>query len=283
MVLYKYTSYGEVEGIVNNQLNDYRIQIANILKEYNGFVYKGYYYDIETSLFWLSSRYYSPELCRFISPDEVSYLDPESVNGLNLYCYCLNNPISYCDPSGHWIETVFDLISLGASVVEVVINPLDPWAWAGLVGDAVDLLPFVTGVGESTRAAKLVKYADYAAEHADELADITVDTIKFVKASDMKYAFKNGGDFLDVVGNSSNYKAFTVSNHVDGTKLHTMFMKNGKTIANTRKRVDGINEITKSIFELKPYNVHSARRGVKQIINYNDLLGGGFKMIIVLY
>ena len=222
-------------------------------------------------------------LCRFISPDDVSYLDPVSVNGLNLYCYCLNNPISYCDPSGHWIDIVFDLISFGASVVEVVINPLDPWAWAGLVGDAVDLLPFVTGVGESTRAAKLVKYADYAAEHADELADITVDTIKFVKASDMKYAFKNGGDFLDVVGNSSNYKAFTVSNHVDGTKLHTMFMKNGKTIKNTRKRVDGINEITKSIFELKPYNVHSARRGVKQIINYNDLLGGEFKMIIVFY
>ena len=56
-----------------------------------------------------------------------------------------------------------------------------------------------------------------------------------------------------------------------------------KIIADTRKRVDGINEITKSIFELKPYNLHSARRGVKQIINYNDLLGGGFNMVIVLY
>ena len=53
------------------------------------------------SYFWLSSRYYSPELCRFISPDDVEYLDPESVNGLNLYCYCMNNPIMYADPSGH--------------------------------------------------------------------------------------------------------------------------------------------------------------------------------------
>ncbi len=50
---------------------------------------------VETSLFWLSSRYYSHELCRFISPDDVEYLDPESVNGLNLYCYCLNNPVNY--------------------------------------------------------------------------------------------------------------------------------------------------------------------------------------------
>ena len=54
-------------------------------------------------MFWLSSRYYSPELCRFISPDDVEYLDPSSVNGLNLYCYCLNNPISYADPSGHFV------------------------------------------------------------------------------------------------------------------------------------------------------------------------------------
>ena len=30
----------------------------------------------------------------------MSYLDPSSVNGLNLYCYCLNNPINYYDPSG---------------------------------------------------------------------------------------------------------------------------------------------------------------------------------------
>ena len=55
---------------------------------------------VETGWFWLSSRYYSPKLCRFISPDDVEYLDAESVNGLNLYCYCLNDPINYYDPSG---------------------------------------------------------------------------------------------------------------------------------------------------------------------------------------
>lgn len=56
---------------------------------------------VETELYYCNSRYYSPELCRWISPDDISYLDPESVNGLNLYCYCYNNPISYYDPSGH--------------------------------------------------------------------------------------------------------------------------------------------------------------------------------------
>ena len=41
----------------------------------------------------------------------MSYLDPESVNGLNLYCYCLNNPISYADSSGHFVITTAALIT----------------------------------------------------------------------------------------------------------------------------------------------------------------------------
>ena len=54
----------------------------------------------EIQLFYCNSRYYSPELCRWISPDDVSYLDPSTGNGLNLYCYCYNNPINYADLSG---------------------------------------------------------------------------------------------------------------------------------------------------------------------------------------
>ena len=69
--------------------------------EMNPFRYRGYYYDVETQLFYCNSRYYSPELCCWISPDSIEYLDPESINGLNLYCYCYNNPISYADPSGN--------------------------------------------------------------------------------------------------------------------------------------------------------------------------------------
>ena len=41
----------------------------------------------------LSTWYYSPELCRFIQPTDVSSLNPHSINGLNLYAYANNNPI----------------------------------------------------------------------------------------------------------------------------------------------------------------------------------------------
>ena len=78
-------------------------QLANI----NPFRYRGYYYDTETELYFLKTRYYDPEVGRFISPDSIEYLDPETINGFNLYAYCNNNPVSNVDPNGnkwwHWL------------------------------------------------------------------------------------------------------------------------------------------------------------------------------------
>ena len=75
-----------------------------------------------------------------------------------MYAYCSNNPVSREDANGEAFDTVFDILSLGASIVDVIANPYDPWAWAGLAGDVIDVaVPFVTGVGEVTRAAKVAK------------------------------------------------------------------------------------------------------------------------------
>ena len=65
--------------------------------------YRGYYLDIENNFYYLNSRYYSPELRRFISPDDTAFLDSETPNGLHLYCYCNNDPVNYADPSGHFL------------------------------------------------------------------------------------------------------------------------------------------------------------------------------------
>lgn len=193
----------------------------------------------------------------------------------------------YSDPSGHWIETVFDLLSLGASAVEVVVNPANLWSWAGLIGDAVDLFPYVTGIGEAVKATKMVKYTD-------EVIDSSYRTIKFVKAENLADSFADKGSMLAKFDHINNHYNFTVSNHVDGTKLHKLFMGNGGsikttklmgdgTIKNITLRYDGLDKLTNSLFELKPYNIRNARKGVVQILNYNEALGSGYKMIIVLY
>ena len=55
------------------------------LANLNPFRYRGYYYDTETELYFLKTRYYDPEIGRFMTIDGVEYLDPETINGLNLY------------------------------------------------------------------------------------------------------------------------------------------------------------------------------------------------------
>ena len=70
----------------------------------------------ETGLYYCSSRYYDPEVGRWISPDSIEYLDPESINGFNLYAYCLNNPVMYVDSTGHFAISTF-LIGLVVSWV----------------------------------------------------------------------------------------------------------------------------------------------------------------------
>ena len=77
----------------------------------NPFRYRGYYYDTETGLYYLQTRYYDPEVGRFISQDDPDYADPETINGLNLYAYCGNNPVMNVDPTGK-ISISFILISM---------------------------------------------------------------------------------------------------------------------------------------------------------------------------
>ena len=72
--------------------------IANL----NPFRYRSYYFDTETELYFLKTRYYDPEIGRFMTIDDISYLDPETINGLNLYAYCGNNPVMGYDPEGTW-------------------------------------------------------------------------------------------------------------------------------------------------------------------------------------
>ena len=51
------------------------------LGQINPIRYRSYYYDTETGLYYLKSRYYDPQTGRFISMDNISYLDPETIGG----------------------------------------------------------------------------------------------------------------------------------------------------------------------------------------------------------
>ena len=87
----------------------------------NPFRYRGYFYDTETGLYYLQTRYYDPEIGRFITIDGIEYLDPETINGLNLYAYCGSNPVMRVDGNGnawwHWLIGAVAIVALAAVVV----------------------------------------------------------------------------------------------------------------------------------------------------------------------
>lgn len=103
---YRYDAYGNCLSVSGS--ND---EVAGC----NPFRYRSYYYDEDTGLYYLNARYYNPKLRRFISPDNSAYLDTGSPQGLNLYAYCGNDPVSHSDPDGHLPEWANWLI--GAAII----------------------------------------------------------------------------------------------------------------------------------------------------------------------
>ncbi len=143
MVRYIYDAWGN-HAVLDADGND--IDAPDHVGNLNPFRYRGYYYDVETGLYFLQTRYYDPEVGRFISQDSVEYADPTTVNGLNLYAYCGNNPVMNVDPTGHSLLAF--LLILGGILVGGVVNGLIAGANAaeGESFGSAFLGGFITGV-----------------------------------------------------------------------------------------------------------------------------------------
>ncbi len=139
VVRYTYDSWGNIVSITDNEgydISNDSTHIANI----NLFRYRSYYYDSETNLYYLNSRYYNPVWGRFINGD--SYGGEIGGNLLlhNVYAYTLNNPINNVDSNGKipfaiplipaiigWGIAIYAaskaLPSIVAGVADVISNP----------------------------------------------------------------------------------------------------------------------------------------------------------------
>ena len=108
---YTYDAWGKIVKINGQKPEDVAsTNIANI----NPFRYRGYYYDTETGLYYLNSRYYDPDTGRFINAD--GQLN-EGVLGYNMFAYCENNPVNGSDPDGDMVW--WAAAALGGAAFEV--------------------------------------------------------------------------------------------------------------------------------------------------------------------
>ena len=174
---YNKNAQGDVTGIVDSNLStvvEYSYDAwgklltttgskADTIGKLNPFLYRGYYYDAETGLYYLNSRYYDVQTGRFLNADNTDILleDQENLTEHNLFTYCLNNPVNMADDDGGiawWIAAAvggaaFDTAAyiIGATVSGQKVT------WAG-VGKAA-LAGAVTGVtfGAIGKIAKSLK------------------------------------------------------------------------------------------------------------------------------
>ena len=131
MVEYKYNAWG-------TQLSRTG-ELANTLGCANPFRSRGYIYDDETWMYWLRSRYYYPELHRFISADNV--MDGAGLFGANLYAYCKNAPVGASDPSGHFLISAGALLYGTTTLMFAALTAVAVDIAADKIEHAIPILP----------------------------------------------------------------------------------------------------------------------------------------------
>lgn len=168
LVEYFYDPFGNAQTVDKGSNTKSSLAINN-----NPFQYRGYFYDSESGFYYLNSRYYSPELGRFISMDNVKYLTADgTMTNCNLYTYCDNNPIMRHDQNGHAWDTVLDVVFLGWDIYDLCTG--EGWKdWGNWGSLALDLvfaaIPFIPNMGGS----QVVKLANVA----DDLNDMSKITV----------------------------------------------------------------------------------------------------------
>ena len=102
VVTYEYSSWGELLSVTG--------AMADTLGKQNPIRYRGYYHDNETGFYLTGTRYYDPEIGRFINAD--GYVSTgQGVLGNNMFAYCGNNPVNRADPTGMFWKEIGDFFS----------------------------------------------------------------------------------------------------------------------------------------------------------------------------
>ena len=143
---YVLNAQGDVVRIVNSSRNTVAsytydpwgkiISSSGTLADINPLRYRGYYYDSETGFYYLQSRYYDPEIGRFINADSYASTDATGLLSTNMFAYCENDPVNKSDPTG---EVAPILVAMaGGALVGIAEQFMTDVIYAMVTGQSLD-------------------------------------------------------------------------------------------------------------------------------------------------
>lgn len=150
---YEYDPYGNI------------VSATGTMAEINPLRYRGYYYDAELEMYYLQSRYYDPQIGRFINADEFASTG-QSILGCNMFAYCSNNPINNSDTSGRfWIEALIGAaVSVTTSYIAAKVTGQD-YTWkdaaVAVACGVVNAIPVVGTVLSGAISGAYTGYVNY--------------------------------------------------------------------------------------------------------------------------
>ena len=184
--------------------------MAQTLGKLNPLRYRGYVYDEETGLYYVSSRYYDPEIGRWINAD-AAIGQIGNVQGANMFAYCFNNPVNMSDPTGNWpkLSTFWFGVAVAAAVVTaaavtvVSCGAAAPVvaALTGTLVSAASATAAVTSVAYTACSVAIAATAVSAAALAQEEIAKKTNT-----QSHSVYVLKDSNDQVQYVGRTVNIK-----------------------------------------------------------------------------
>jgi len=118
---YTYDAWGKLLSVTDASGNAITntLHISNV----NPIRYRGYFYDTETGLYYCNSRYYDPQMRRFINADGYTSTG-QGFGGFNMFAYCQNNPVMYTDSSGEFLQHIVDFIDTCVNTLSNMVNNL---------------------------------------------------------------------------------------------------------------------------------------------------------------
>lgn len=234
------------------------------IADLNPLRYRGYYYDSETSMYYVNSRYYDPATKRFLNSDDdlLSALSPESLTDKNYFAYCDNNPVTRIDDDGE----VWHIIA--GAVIGGVLNS---------VGDIIGVVKAYQS-GENVNQAWLhlgISFASGAAGGALSMSAIgTVASISINAA--VSLSAESFDQIIDKEFNAKNLIVAGIEGALGGIDTGGALAKSARKAGSEtiRKTYTTAKNVCKSKgfkAAVKAYAKKAAKQSIKYIKNTKSL------------